>query len=36
LLPIKMAVRKKEKLAIGASVSGQLDFEVDRWILNQL
>ncbi|MCM0606354.1 MAG: DUF1905 domain-containing protein [Xanthomonadaceae bacterium] len=35
LLPIKMAVRKKEKLAIGAFVTGQLEFEAERWLRNQ-
>ncbi len=36
LLPIKMAVRRKEKLAIGAFVIGQIEFEVDRWMRSQL
>lgn len=34
LLPIKMTIRKKEKLALGELVRGNLEFEVDRWILN--
>lgn len=36
LLPIKIAVRRKEKLAIGAFVTGQIEFEVDRWMRSQL
>jgi hypothetical protein len=32
LLPIKTEIRKKEKLAIGESVSVELKFEVDRWM----
>ena len=32
LLPIKTEIRKKENLAIGGSVSVELEFEVDQWV----
>jgi hypothetical protein len=36
LLPVKSLIRKKEKLEIGAVISVELEFELDKWLLNSI
>jgi hypothetical protein len=36
LLPIKVAIRKKESLAIGKFLNGRLVLDVDRWMLSRI
>lgn len=36
LLPVKTFIRKKEGLVIGTLIKGQLEFDIDRWLLNRL
>ncbi len=36
LLPIKVAIRKKESLAIGKFLNGRLVLDVDRWLLSRI
>jgi hypothetical protein len=36
LLPIKVAIRKKESLAIGKFLNGRLVLDVDRWMLRRI
>ncbi len=34
LLPVKLAIRKKEKLEIGQSFAVKLQFEIDDWLMS--